>query len=153
MVYTKSVAHTEEFDAPASAVWGLLADWGGIADWMPAGNIQSLQMEGQGIGAIRHLVTPQGVNISEQLDTLDEESGILELSIIEPLPWGMLSYTARGTVARISDKRCRLTWRGTFATPESGSQSNELAHLLKKLYSTMFLGLRRETENRQEDHG
>ena len=115
-------------------------------DWMPEGNIRSLKMEGQGIGAVRHLVTGKGVHISERLDFADEQSGILELSIIEPLPWGMLSYFARGTVQPVSGQRCRLTWQGTFAVPESGSQSTRLAHMLKNLYGTMFVGIRRKTE-------
>jgi uncharacterized protein YndB with AHSA1/START domain len=57
----RSVTATEEFDAPASAVWKLLTDWGGIVDWMPDGYIRGLRLDGHGIGAIRHLVTEKGM--------------------------------------------------------------------------------------------
>jgi hypothetical protein len=143
-----SVTHAEEFDVPASAVWQLLLDWAAIVDWMPGGVIASLRMEGQGIGAIRHLVTGKGVALSERLDSADEKAGILELSLVGQLPWGLLSYRARAQVLGISPESCQLTWRGTFETPESGEQADRVAHLLAKSYANMFLGVRRETARR-----
>lgn len=136
------MTHSEEFDAPASEVWELLTDWAAIVDWMPEGNIQSLEMEGQGIGAIRHLRTPQGVHIAERLDAADRQRGTLDLSILEPLPWGMLSYSARGTASPVSGGGCSLTWRGTFELPAAGPEAEDLARLLKMLYTTMFTGIR-----------
>jgi hypothetical protein len=143
-----SVSHTEDFDVPATAVWRLLLDWGAIAEWMPGGFIRSLRIEGQGIGAIRHLVTGKGVSMSERLDAVDEAAGTLDLCLVGPLPWGLLSYRARGQILGTSPNSCRLTWRGTFETPASGEQSDRVAHLLEKSYANMFLGVRRETLRR-----
>jgi hypothetical protein len=141
----RSVTTTEEFDAPASSVWDLLVDWGGIVAWMPDGYIRSLRLEGQGVGAIRHLVTGQGVQVSERLDACDEEAGTLELSIVGAMPWGLVSYRASVTLVRLSDHSCRLTWQGTFETPDAGAQSEQIATLLRKSYAKMFLGIRRAT--------
>jgi hypothetical protein len=141
----RSVTVTEEFDAPASAVWKLLTDWGGIVDWMPDGYIRSLRLDGHGIGAIRHLVTGKGVQISERLDALDEGAGILELAMVDTLPWGLLSYRASVRLVQVSDNHCRLTWTGTFETADDGPPSNSIATLLEKSYAKMFLGIRRET--------
>jgi hypothetical protein len=146
--YVAAVSHTEEFDVPASAVWQVLIDWAAIVDWMPGGFIASLRMEGQGVGAIRHLVTGKGVALSERLDAIDEAAGTLDLSLVGPLPWGLLSYRARGQVLSISPNSCRLTWRGIFETPESGEQADRVAHLLGKSYANMFLGVRSETVRR-----
>jgi hypothetical protein len=140
--HQQSVSHSDLFDAPASAVWELLIDWSGIVNWMPDGYIRELQMEGQGLGAIRHLVTGQGVKISERLDKIDEPGGLIHLSIIEPLPWNMLSYTARAKLDSTGNNQCRLDWRGTFELPESGPASDKLAKLLKKSYAKMFEGIR-----------
>ena len=148
MSHVASVSHAEEFDVPASAVWRLLLDWGAIVDWMPGGFIASLRMEGQGIGAIRHLVTGKGVALSERLDAADEQAGTLDLSLVGPLPWGLLSYRARGQVRGLSKDSCQLTWRGIFETAASGEQADRVAQLLEKSYANMFLGVRRETARR-----
>lgn len=132
------------FDVPASSVWELLTDWGGVIDWMPDGYIKSLRLEGEGRGAIRHLVTGQGVAISERLDQMDEDRGILHLSIIEPLPWDMLSYKARAELEHIDSERCRLSWCGSFELAQGGQAGDELAVLLKKSYLKMFQGIRNE---------
>jgi hypothetical protein len=145
--HIETIEDAAEYDAPASAVWALLMDWAAIADWMPDGYIQSLQMEGEGPGAIRHLVTLKGMQLSERLDAIDETSGVLELSLLDPLPWGLLSYRARGKLDRISDNRSRLTWQGTLEMPDRGPEYDKVAALLRKSYAKMFEGIRREVES------
>jgi hypothetical protein len=142
LVLQRTVEHAETFDAPARAVWKLLIDWEGIAGWMPAGHIRSLEMEGEGLGAVRHLVTGQGARVAERLDAADEEAGILELTIVEPLPWGMLAYSARGRLEALGDDRCRLTWRGKFTVPDSGPEPETLSRFLLQAYRAMFDGIR-----------
>ncbi len=149
MSYKHSASHSELFDAPASSVWDLLTDWGGIIDWMPDGYIKSLRLEGEGRGAIRHLVTGQGVTISERLDHMDEDRGILYLSIIDPLPWDMLSYKARAQLEYIDPAQCRLNWRGTFELAQGGQARDELAAVLKNSYVKMFQGIRNELSGKQ----
>ncbi len=140
----QSVEYSEVFDAPASRLWSLLVDWGGIVEWMPDGYIRSLRLEGKGTGAVRHLVTGQGVTISERLDEIDAHNGRLRLSIIEPLPWGMLSYSARARLKKIGPDQCELNWRGTFELPTGDASSGKLAALLEHSYARMFKGLRNE---------
>lgn len=144
-----TVSYTQEFDAPASAVWRLLTDWAAIIDWMPDGLVASLRMEGQGVGAIRHLVTGQGVPLSERLDAADEAAGTLDLSLVGQLPWGLLSYRARGQVLSLAPERCQLTWRGVFETPADGEQANRVERLLKQSYASMFRGVRCEMARRR----
>ena len=121
-------------------------DWAAIADWMPDGYVQSLRMEGQGLGAIRHLVTLKGLEISERLDAANEAAGVLELSLLDPFPWGLLSYRARGKIDSLSDKRCRLTWQGTMEMPGRGSEFDRAANVLRKSYAKMFEGIRQVVE-------
>jgi len=145
--HIKRIQDAAEFDAPASAVWELLLDWAAIVDWMPDGYVQSLRMEGQGPGAIRHLVTGKGVQLAERLDSANEVSGVLELSLLDPLPWGLISYRARGKLDSISNGKSRLTWQGTLEMPERGPESDAVARLLRKSYAKMFLGIRRVVES------
>ena len=120
----------------------MLMDWGAIVDWMPDGYIQKLKLEGQGEGAIRYLVTGKNVELAERLDRADESSGILELSLVEPLPWGLLSYRARGKLDRVSSGHCRLTWQGTLEMPDNGPETERVTKLLRKSYAKMFSGIR-----------
>jgi hypothetical protein len=140
--HIETITHSAEFDAPVSTVWGLLMDWAAIIDWMPDGYVQSLRMDGQGLGAIRHLVTLKGVQLSERLDSIDEASGVLALSLVEPLPWGLLSYRASGKLDRLSQSRCRLAWQGTLEMPGRGPEVDKVTHLLRKSYAKMFEGIR-----------
>jgi len=140
--HVEIIEDTAEFEAPASRVWELLMDWAAIADWMPDGYVQSLRMEGDGIGAIRYLVTGQGAEIAERLDGADESSGVLELSLLDPLPWGLLSYHARGRLERLECGRSRLRWQGTLEMPERGRELDSVVRLLLKSYAKMFEGIR-----------
>lgn len=147
MSHVESISAAADFDAPASRVWDLLIDWAAIVDWMPDGYIQSMRMEGQGLGAIRHLVTLKGAHLSERLDVMDETTGVLELSLVGPLPWGLLSYRARGKLDNISTTRSRLTWQGALEMPERGPEFDRVAKLLRKSYARMFLGIKRVVES------
>ncbi len=147
MSHIETIKDAAEFDAPASTVWDLLMDWAAIVDWMPDGYVQSLQMEGQGLGAIRHLVTGKGVNLSERLDKADQSCGVLELSLVGTLPWGLLSYRARGKLDSISEDISRLSWQGTLEMPEPGPESDSVARLLRKSYAKMFIGIRHVVES------
>lgn|GEM_PF-1069460 len=139
-----TVQHSEVFDAPSPRVWALLTDWGGIVNWMPDGYIRSLRLEGRGRGAVRHLVTLRGAAVSERLDEMDEQRGLLTLSIVEPMPWGMSTYSAQARLAETEPGRCKLTWRGTFEMADSKTSPDELAVLLQKSYIRMFQGIRNE---------
>jgi hypothetical protein len=144
--HVEEIEDTAEFEAPASVVWELLMDWAAIVDWMPDGYIQSLRMEGQGVGAIRYLLTGQGAEIAERLDRADESTGVLELSLLEPLPWGLLSYRARGQLEEMTGKRSRLNWQGTLEMPERGTELDSVVRLLLKSYGKMFTGIRNVVE-------
>jgi hypothetical protein len=148
--HSESITHSGEFNAPAGVVWNILADWADIIHWMPDGYIQKLRMDDQcpqqGPGAVRHLVTGQGVPLSERLDQADETTGVLELSLVSSLPWGLLSYRARGTLDALPGNRCRLTWSGTPEMPQPGIEADRVVNLLQKSYAKMFLGIKRKVE-------
>jgi hypothetical protein len=142
--YRQSVSHSEVFDSPTSAVWKIIEDWASIVDWMPRGIIASLELEGSGVGSVRHIVTRQGVHIAERLDRADERQGRLELSILDPLPWSMLSYEASAQLDQLGPQECSLRWEGRFELPENGQAADALGRFLGKSYKTMFKGIRQQ---------
>jgi len=143
----ETITAEAEFSAPPSAVWELLVDWAAIVDWMPGGYIRSLEYDGHGPGVVRHLVTTQGVRLSERLDRADESAGLLELSLVGDLPWGLLSYAARGKIDALPAGGSRLKWQGTLEMPDNDQDVAEVALLLRKSYAKMLQGIRGVVES------
>ena len=142
----RQITHTETFAVPAARVYQLLIDWGAIANWMPNNLIRELRLEGTGVGAIRYLTTGAGVELAERLDSMDEASTSITLSMLPPLPWDLLSYSATGVIEPLVADTCRLTWTGSAAMPENAEQADKTAYLLRRSYEYMFLGIRGELE-------
>lgn len=147
MTCLRTVRYSETFESETADVWHILVDWAGIADWMPDGLIRGLEMEGSGIGAVRHLETREGVHIAERLDFADERTGRLELSILDPLPWSMLSYRAVARLEAVAPGSCRLHWEGSFEMPDDGPATVALGVLLGNSYRAMFAGIRRRLDS------
>jgi hypothetical protein len=150
MSIRRQISHAETFAAPAQQLFRLLSDWGGIVNWMPSGFIKALRLEGSGPGAIRHLTTGQGVELAERLDLLDEAGTRIALSLLPPLPWHLLAYSATGVIEPLGADTCRLTWTGAIEMPDDEPQAAKTSHLLRRSYETMFLGIRREVEGHGE---
>ena len=146
MSFKRQISHAETFAAPAARVYRLLIDWGAIVNWMPNNLIRELRLKGEGVGAIRYLTTGAGVELAERLDSMDEASTSITLSMLPPLPWHLLSYSARGVIEPVVADTCRLTWTGNAAMSEDAEQADKTAYLLRRSYEYMFLGIRRELE-------
>ena len=61
------VSIEREFDAPADKLWAMLANFGDIS-WIPA--IETVVLEGEGVGMIRHVTTPGLPTLAERLDAI-----------------------------------------------------------------------------------
>lgn len=132
----------ETFDAPAAALWSALIDWGGLADWFPDGFIEHMEVEGEGDGAVRIITPPGGAPpLRERLDGADGANLILQLSIVEPMPDGLLYYKATGRIIPSGDEHCTLTWSSAFkAAPDKDEQ--HFADWFTLAVQSMFAGLR-----------
>jgi len=131
----------ETFPVPANRLWQTLVDWGGIADWFPEGYIESLDLVGAGDGAVRIITAPTGQRLGERLDGADHEHFIIQLSITDPMPEGLVYYRATGQIFPLDAASCRLTWASAFKAvdPATEQQFNEWFGMAVK---DMFVGLR-----------
>ena len=132
-----------EFAAPADSIWQLLADFGNIRGWWPDDGpirIEDVQVEGQGVGMIRHILN-QGARhrVSERLDFLDPTSRTLVLSIIGTRPGGITAYIAEGHIVELDATRCRMDYRALVTTTPGREQ--QIRDGLGKTYEMMFAGL------------
>ncbi len=129
-----------EIPGPAAEVWRLLADFGAIEKWWPAGMLEKVVSEGEGIGMVRHMHTLIGLILSERLDGLDHETRTIRLSIIDGLPLGIEDYHAVGRVIANEENVCTLDWRGTYEIPSASSEADARA-VIEGAYEAQAMGL------------
>ena len=137
------VTLSAELEAPAAAVWALLADFGNIERWWPADGpiqIERVENEGSGVGMIRHIHN-KGIPgfISERLDLVDPATRTWILSIVGTRPRGMTAYVAEGHLVELGAGRCRIDYRANVTTDPGRDEQVKRALLLT--WPVMFRGL------------
>jgi hypothetical protein len=106
--------------APAKRCWDLLADFGGLAELSPM--IESCEVEGEGVGAVRTLHAAGGMKLQERLEAHDEAGLTFSYSIIGDNPLPLTDYYSTVTIEPVGDDACVIDWRGRFE-PEGDDES------------------------------
>lgn len=136
-----------DFAVPADSIWRLLADFGNIQGWWPqdgAVRIADVQIEGHGIGMIRHILNHGARHrVSERLDFLDSSARTLVLSIIGTRPSGITAYIAEANIVELDASHCRMDYRALVTVTPGREQ--QIREGLAKTYEMMFAGLRGAT--------
>ena len=97
----------QEFEHSAERMWAVLADFGNI-DWVPG--FEKVELEGEGVGMIRHVTVPVYPQLHERLDAIDHEKMILDYSIPAVAYIELKDYFARAQVIALEGERCRLIY-------------------------------------------
>jgi uncharacterized protein YndB with AHSA1/START domain len=137
------IAH-HDFDAPAEQLWDLLRDFAHIERWWPADDpavqIERVELEGEGIGLIRHIYNKGfSAPVSERLDYQDPATMTYKLSIVGQPPAGITAYQATGRIEALAPARSRLNYRAEFSTGAADPAAAEA--FLRGAYALMFKGL------------
>ena len=101
----------ETIAASADAVWDQLSDFAGIE---VGGPIESFEIEGEGVGAVRTIGLANGVVI-ERLDIHDAAAGTFTYSILNddsPLP--VTGYSATVIIIDTGDGNTTVEWTGSY---------------------------------------
>jgi hypothetical protein len=85
----------------------MLADFADIG-WIPA--IEKVELEGEGIGMVRHVTAPGMPVIHEKLEGLDHAAMRLDYSVPEVAYIRVKNYRAHAQVVPLAADRCRLDW-------------------------------------------
>lgn len=96
-----------DFEISADDVWAMLANFGDIS-WIPA--LEKVELEGEGVGMIRHVTAPGMPELHERMDAIDHETMTLDYSVPEVEYLHVENYTARAQVTSLGDQRCRVHW-------------------------------------------
>ncbi len=113
---------------PASAdkVWQLVGGFLSLPDWLP---FIAKSLPGEG-GRLRHLTTQGGQEISERLESFDNQARTYSYSIAEG-PFPVTDYLATLKVSADGDQAALVEWSGSF-TPDGISEAEA---------ETLFLGV------------
>jgi hypothetical protein len=102
------VSVERDYEFPAEEVWAVFADFGNVS-WIPG--IEKVDLEGEGVGMIRHLTFPVFPQLHERLDAIDHSKRVLEYSIPAVEYIEVENYRARAQVFELGDRRCRVLMR------------------------------------------
>jgi hypothetical protein len=94
-----------EYDFSAAAVWAVFADFGNVS-WVPG--VEKVELEGEGIGMIRHLTVPVLPTLHERLEVLDHAEKVLEYSIPNVEHIQVKNYRARAQLVDLGAGRSKV---------------------------------------------
>ncbi len=117
----------------ADQVWAVFADFGNVS-WVPG--VEKVELEGEGIGMIRHLSVPVFPPLHERLDSLDHEQKVLEYSIPTVEYIGVKDYHARAQVLELGPGRCRVTM--SCRAEADGNSDAEAIAKVQGFYAAML---------------
>ena len=137
------VVVTEQFAASGGSIWELLRDFGGILRWNPSG-IESVTVEGEGIGAVRTIGIPGGIQLQEKLEAHNDDERSFSYSFTGKLVIPLDDYYATMTVVDESDSSCRVDWKSTFQHPSMDEASAR--KLVEGIYQAGFAALKQTVE-------
>jgi carbon monoxide dehydrogenase subunit G len=129
------VTCVREVAAPPDGIWAVLADFGGFLEWTGGSEGRSIELEGDGVGMVRHLVLPGIGEMAERLEKLDHENRTQVYALVSGQPLGMAEYEATVVVKEASGGAV-LEWTGTFS-PAPGADTASIAEGLRRSYEGM----------------
>ncbi|CAO3436257.1 SRPBCC family protein [Azospirillum doebereinerae] len=105
------VEESMDIAAPADRVWRILGDFSGIAAW--AAGVRAVQVDGDGVGAIRRLDVGGSAELVERLEARDDALRWLVYTVQSgPLP--VRNYRAEIRVEEEESDRARVTWTASY---------------------------------------
>ena len=101
------VSLEREFAVDAKKLWAILADFADIS-WIPG--LEKVELEGEGVGMIRHVTAPGMAVLHERMDAIDREKMILDYSVPTVEYLRVKNHRAQARVVALEGGRCRLIW-------------------------------------------
>jgi hypothetical protein len=133
-----SVKVNDRIEASAERVWDLVRDFGGIQRFSPT--IESVSLQGEGVGAVRTVTLPGGLALQERLETLDDASRTLRYAIIGSHPLPFDDYLATIRLSEDGDG-CQIEWSSSFL-PRGGAET-QAAGLVEGIYRSGIAGIKK----------
>jgi hypothetical protein len=131
---------TEQIGASAEVVWKLIRGFGDLASW--AAGVERCEVMGEGVGAVRTLVMPGGLTLSERLESYDEGGRSFSYSMVEPLSLPLKNYLATVSIREEGPGRCSVEWSGTFEPTDAPAE--QLEGMMRGVYSGSIAAVKKK---------
>jgi len=133
-----SVKVNDHVEASADAVWDLLGDFGGVTRYSKG--IESCSVEGEGVGAVRTLCMPGGIQLQERLEAFDAAARRLQYAIIGDSPLPLSDYLSTIQVSEDGDD-CTIDWSSTFEL--EGVSEEQAQAMVEGIYRGGIAGIKK----------
>jgi hypothetical protein len=130
----------EELPVPAEKVWELVRDFGGIEKWLGA-MVQGLEVDGEGVGAIRTIMLPGNNQLQEQLTAHSDADRSFSYAIVGKSPLPVEDYLATFELIEAGDQACRIEWSSTFEP--AGIAEVDARPMIEGIYTSGIAALRK----------
>jgi carbon monoxide dehydrogenase subunit G len=134
----------QEIGAAADAVWPVISDFAGIGRFMPG--LEKVEVQGQGIGAIRTVSTAGGGKIQERLEAFDPAARSFTYSLL-PGAVPVENYRATVRLFEAGSGRTRVSWSARFDAPGmTEAQIAPLSKGMEQAYGAALAGVKKIVE-------
>jgi hypothetical protein len=131
---------SEDVPVAAAKIWDLVRDFGGAQKWLGP-MVQKLELEGEGVGAIRTITLPGDTKLHEQLQALDDAEMSFRYAIVRESPLPTTDYVAKFKLVETGPDSCRIEWGSTFE-PAGGMSEDDVKPMVEGIYRSGIAGLR-----------
>ena len=128
-----------DLDVPVESAWRVLADFPAFLEWAGVGE-GTIEIEGDGIGMIRHMDLPGVGKMAERLDKLDHDNHTIGYALVYGNPIGLAEYSAVVHLEPNDEGHCRIIWHGEFSAAD-GHDPATVAENLEGSYHGMSAAL------------
>ena len=122
-----------EFEFSAEKLWAVISDFGDIS-WVPG--FEKAELEGEGVGMIRHITVPEFPQLHERLDVIDHEKMILDYSLPTVEYIQVKNYHARAQVIAREGGRCKVIW--SCEAEADGADEAQASANTKEFYKALL---------------
>ena len=134
----------QEIGAAADAVWPVISDFAGIGRFMPG--LEKVEVQGQGLGAIRTVSTAGGGKIQERLEAFDPAARSFSYSLL-PGAVPVQNYRATVKLVEAGPGRTRVSWSARFDAPGmTEAQIAPLSKGMEQAYGASLAGVKKLVE-------
>lgn len=130
----------EEVAASAAQAWAVMRGFGDVMQWMEG--LESCELEGAGVGAVRTITMPGGLRIQERLESFDDAARRFSYAIVGNSPVPMRDYLSNVEIRETGPNRCEVVWEGRYE-PRPGSEA-AVQKMVRGIYTNGIAALRKK---------
>ncbi len=134
------IEHARTIELSADTVWREVRQFDRVLTWIPGGAESTIEVVGEGIGAVRELELATQGYVKHQLVAFDDSERSFSYELIAGKPIGMQDYTVVASVTPESEDRCTIRWQGKM-TADASLDEAHVGHALEIALANMTVGI------------